>query len=154
MRIRNTFNIIRSIGFLFFGIGVFMTSITLPDFIERLQYHPDTLIYRGDNIYGFVLLGIVLVIVGFSGILKLKWFPIGGIIALIGGFIAGNWLFYQAYYSSASREIPYILVAAFITFWVFIISMILLMRNEYFLKALKEEAQIRRAENEILDDWD
>ena len=149
---RNNFNIVRSIGLLFFGVGVLLDGITIPEFIRMITYYYDS---SGIDILVLVMLtGFGLTIVGLAGILKFRWFPIAGIIILILVFLLGNWMFYDFVMRERIGSSKYLIILTMLlTFWVSVISMIFLMRNEYFLEALKTEDQALKEQNEILDDW-
>ncbi len=149
---RNNFNIVRSIGLLFFGVGVLLDGITIPEFIRMITYYYDS---SGIDILVLVMLtGFALTIVGLAGILKFRWFPIAGIIILILVFLLGNWMFYDFVTRERIGGSKYLIILTMLlTFWVLVISMIFLMRNEYFLEALKTEDRVLKEQNEILDDW-
>ena len=150
---RNHFNIIRSIGIIFFAAGFFLAIVTFPEFLSRLD--EDSYSY-GRSIWenglgAVLLLGVGMLIIGMGGLLKVKWFPIAGTAALIACLVLFSWFVVIVIWPDVRPKSLHFAIGLSITFYAVIISLILLFNNKYFREALTEESEREDSDDRILD---
>ncbi len=149
---RNYFSIVRSIGLILFGVGVFIVGLTLPEFMDRLynDYAYNRSIWeKGLVVYLFT--GVGYLIVGFSGLLKTKWFPKSGLLLLAFSFLFFSWTWYTVLFPNLRGEDLYIGLGILTMGYSFLIILSLLLRNENFLAALDREDVKGDEDDRILD---
>lgn len=146
---RNYFNIVRSVGLIFFGVGLLVLSLVSRDFIDRWFYGSRSMWQDGIGV--FMLLGLAFFITGLAGLLKAKWFPKVGIAILVFAFFFFSWFMFTEVIAEAYGREEFLWVCALIGFvYLIILCFALLLNNEYFLDALGNE-DIEPDEGGVLD---
>lgn len=149
---RNNFNIVRSVGLIFFGFGIFLVGSTLPEIMDRIAetYGNGESIWD-DYLAVYTILGISFAVTGLAGLLKLKWFSKIGSIILVLSIIGFLLFFFEEMLRTFRRGDTYVIVGVLIMAFTTIISFILLLNNHYFLEALSNEDDFEEKDDRILD---
>lgn len=155
---RNYFNVVRSIGLIFFGIGTFLVGVTLPEFMERLGRGSGARFFSNnvmeDGLAAFMVLGFGFLIMGVAGLLKTRWFSKGSILVLVLAFLGFNWFAFTVMIpESRGDELLYAL-GVMLMAYIIIASFLLMMNNHYFLEALHVEDDKEEKDDQILDSWE
>lgn len=151
---RHHFSIVRVIGLILFGFGVFVAGVTVPELVDRITYDgagtPRSLWYEG--ILSYFLVGIFLMIVGLVGLLKNRWFPVLGGIGLILAIVMVSWFAFVTVRIQRIRNDDFFLAAGLVILaYSALVSLIFVIQNQYFLEALQDEEGGTLEDDRILD---
>jgi len=147
---RNYFNVVKAIGLILFGVGIFTVGMTLPELMSRLDRYYGQSIWK-NGLMAYLFTGVGYVVVGVLGLLKTKWFPRLGLSLLALSFLLVTWTWYTELFSELSGEDFYFGLGGLAMGYCFLIILALLFRNENFLAALNKEDEKGEGDDRILD---
>lgn len=148
---RNRINIVRVVGLVFIGAGLFLLSVSFPDLVSRFKNGYQSIWYRG--LAGIALTGVTLTVAGLLGLLKHYLFRLIGNGSLVAGFFLFSY-FYLFELVPDLRSEPLWLPAIFgVIGYGIIINFLLLLNNTHLLSALGEQDKYSKERTtDILDE--
>ena len=149
---RNRINIVRIVGLVFVGSGLFLLAISSVDLIDRWQggYHYAS--YGG--MAGIAFTAILLLSAGILGLLKNRFFRLTGLISLVAGILLFSFYYFTELIPDLRSEPLWISLVFGIIGYGVILSFWLLLNNTNLLSALEEEGGFDRDRGDNILDID
>ncbi len=147
---RNRINIVRVLGLVFVGAGLFLLSVSTPDLVYRIETAYRSIWYKG--LAGVTITGVFLFSAGILGLLKSRFFIYVANLSLITGALLYSY-FYLFELIPDLKDEPFWLPAIFgLIGYGIIVSFLMLINNEILQAAMQgQEETSRHLSDDILD---